>query len=273
MNFDLVDRAKNYLLDKIGAGPNVAIIMGSGLSAVDEILAGPHRIHYMSIPHFPLPKVPGHRGQVVFGRVGKLQVIVFEGRVHSYEGNTMAEVTFCTRVIGRLGAKSLILTNASGAINPDFARGHLMLITDHINLLGANPLTGPNEDRWGPRFVDQTEVYDLGLREKLKGAGQYCGIHLCEGVYAAMAGPTYETPAEVRFLRTIGADAVGMSTVPEAIVARHMGVRVAGLSMLANVAAGISGKPIDHSEVLDVATEITAELGMLLQRFLETYEA
>ena len=118
MNFDLVDRAKNYLLDKIGAGPNVAIIMGSGLSAVDEILAGPHRIHYMSIPHFPLPKVPGHRGQVVFGRVGKLQVVVFEGRVHSYEGNTMAEVTFCTRVIGRLGAKSLILTNASGAINP-----------------------------------------------------------------------------------------------------------------------------------------------------------
>src|SRR5499427_6379929 len=202
MKFEYVEQAKNYLLDKMGVEPEIAVIMGSGLSAVDEILSGPQRIHYISIPHFPVPKVAGHRGQVVFGKVASLEVVVFEGRVHYYEGNTMAEVAFCTRVIGRLGTKSLILTNASGAINPNFARGHLMLITDHINLLGANPLTGPNEDRWGFWFVDQTKVYDLGLRETLKGAGQYCGIHLCEGVYAAMAGPTYETPAEVRFLRT-----------------------------------------------------------------------
>ena len=198
--------------------------------------------------------------------------MVFEGRVHHYEGYSMPEVTFCTRVIGRLGAKTLILTNASGAINPDFVRGHLMLITDHINLMGANPLTGPNEDRWGPRFVDQTQVYDPQLTQRLKAAGEDCGVDLCEGVYVAVAGPTYETPAESRFLRMIGADAVGMSTVPEAIVAKHMGMKVAGLSMLANEAAAVSGKPIDHAEVLNTATEMNADLGMLLQRFFDTYE-
>jgi purine-nucleoside phosphorylase len=272
MEFDLVEQAKSYLLDKIGTTPQIAMIMGSGLSAVDEILLGASRIDYSSIPHFPVPKVAGHRGQVVHGKANNIPVLVCEGRVHYYEGNTMGQVSFCTRVIGRLGTKTLILTNASGAINPSFVRGPLMIITDHINLMGANPLSGPNEDRWGMRFVDQTEVYDAGLRKKLTDAGQYSGVHVCEGVYAAMAGPTYETPAEIQFLRTIGADAVGMSTVPEAIVARHMGLKVAGLSMLANVAAGISGKPINHDEVLDTATRMNADLGMLLQRFFETYE-
>jgi purine-nucleoside phosphorylase len=271
MKFEFVEQATKYLLDKMGSEPEVAVVMGSGLSAVDEILSGPQRIHYVSIPHFPVPKVAGHRGQVVFGKVGDRQVVVFEGRVHYYEGNTMGEVTFCTRVIGRLGTKVMILTNASGAINPTFARGHLMVITDHINLIGANPLTGPNEEKWGPRFVDQTEVYDLQLRQKLIAAGEYCGIQIREGVFAAMPGPTYETPAEIRFLRTIGADAVGMSTVPEAIVGKHMGMRIGGLSMLANVAAGISGKAINHSEVLDTATQMNADVGMLLQRFFDTY--
>jgi purine-nucleoside phosphorylase len=272
MKFEFVEQAKTYLLNKIGTRPEVAIIMGSGLSAVDEILLGALRTHYISIPHFPVPKVAGHRGQVVYGKVNNMSVVVFEGRVHFYEGNTMEEVSFCTRVIGRLGARILILTNASGAINPTFVRGQLMIINDHINLMGVNPLNGPNDDRWGPRFVDQTEVYDRGLQQKLKEAGQYCGMQMCEGVYAALAGPTYETPAEIRYLRTIGADAVGMSTVPEAIVARHMGMKVAGLSMLANVAAGISGKAINHDEVLATATDMNADLGMLLQRFFETYE-
>lgn len=272
MKFEFVEQAKKYLLDKMGTPPDVAIVMGSGLSAIDEILHGPTRAHYIGIPHFPVPKVPGHRGQVVFGKIGKHQVVVFEGRVHYYEGYSMPEVTFCTRVIARLGAKTLILTNASGAINPDFVRGHLMLITDHINLIGANPLTGPNEERWGPRFVDQTQVYDPQLTLQLKAAGEYCGVHLCEGVYVAVAGPTYETPAESRFLRMIGADAVGMSTVPEAIVAKHMGLKVAGLSMLANEAAAVSGKPIDHAEVLNTATEMNADLGTLLQRFFDIYE-
>ena len=272
MKFESVEQAKSYLLDKMGTVPEVAVVMGSGLSAVDEILLGPQRIHYLAIPHFPVPKVPGHRGQVVYGKAGSLPVVVFEGRVHYYEGNTIAEATFCTRVIGRLGTKSLILTNASGAINPNFETGHLMIITDHINLIGANPLSGPNEDRWGPRFVDQTEVYDRRLRAELKEAGEYCGLNLCEGVYAAVPGPTYETPAEIRYLRTIGADAVGMSTVPEAIVARHMGMKVAGLSMLANMAAGVTGQSTTHSEVLDAAAEMNADLGMLLQRFFDTYE-
>ena len=272
MKFEAVEQAKEYLLDKVGTAPEIGVIMGSGLSAVDEILRDTMRIHYVTIPHFPVPKVAGHRGQVVFGKAGHLNVIVFEGRVHYYEGNTMAEVTFCTRVIGRLGAKLLLLTNAAGAINPEFKRGQLMLITDHLNLIGVNPLSGPNEERWGPRFVDQTEVYDARIREKMREAGQYCGIEMAEGVYAAMAGPSYETPAEIRHLRSIGADAVGMSTVPEAIVARHMGMKVGGVSMLANVAAGISNKPINHEEVLEMATHMNADLGMLLLRFLDTYE-
>src|SRR6202140_3296940 len=249
----------------MGAAPEVAIVMGSGLSAVDEILSGPQRIHYVSIPHFPIPKVPGHRGQAVFGKVGNLQVVVFEGRVHYYEGNTMAEVTFCSRVIGRLGTKTLILTNASGAINPNFARGHLMIINAHINLLGVNPLSGPKEDRWGPRFLDQTQVYDPALRQKLKATGDYCGIHLCEGVYAAMAGPTYETPAEIRYLKAIGADAVGMSTVPEAIVARHMGIDVLGISCITNMAAGVLPQPLRHDEVLETARRLRGQFIALLE--------
>jgi purine-nucleoside phosphorylase len=273
MKFEFVEQAKSYLLDKVGAVPEVAVIMGSGLSAVDEILTGSQRIHYVSIPHFPVPKVPGHRGQVVFGKARNIHVVVFEGRVHHYEGNTMGEVTFCARVIARLGTKELILTNASGAINSNFSRGDLMIITDHINLLGVNPLTGPNEDRWGPRFVDQAEVYDHQLRERLKKSGEYCGVHMCEGVYAAVAGPTYETPAEIRFLRTIGADAVGMSTVPEAIIAKHMGLKVAGISMLANLASDISDKPLNHADVLETAAQMNADLGMLLQRFFDTYES
>jgi purine-nucleoside phosphorylase len=273
MKFEFAEQAKKYLLDKMGTAPEIAIVMGSGLSAVDEILTGHARVHYVSIPHFPVPKLPGHRGQAMFGKVGNHQVIVFEGRVHYYEGYSMAEVTFCTRVIGQLGTKTLILTNASGAINTGFVRGQLMLITDHINLLGANPLIGPNEEKWGPRFVDQTEVYDPGLRQKLKAASEYCGVRLCEGVYAAVSGPTYETPAEIRYLRTIGADAVGMSTVPEAIVGRHMGMKIAGLSMLANEAAEPSGKPIDHTDVLHTANELNADVLTLLQRFFDTYEA
>jgi len=272
MKYEAVEQARNYLLDKMGSQPEIAIIMGSGLSAVDEILTGATRIHYAAIPHFPLPKVTGHRGQVIFGKSRNMNIVVFEGRVHYYEGNVMDEVTFCTRVIGRLGARSLILTNASGSINPQFVRGQLMLITDHINLIGANPLRGVNEDRWGPRFVDQTEVYDVDLRAQLKAAAGYCDIKVVEGVYAAMAGPSYETPAEIRMLRIMGADCVGMSTVPEAIVGRHMGMRIAGISMLANSAAGVSGKPINHEEVLEAAHQLNADLAMLLQRFFETYD-
>ena len=271
MKIEAAEQARDYLLERTGVVPDVAIIMGSGLSAVDEILRDTTRIHYVTIPNFPVPKVAGHRGQVISGKAGPINVIVFEGRVHHYEGNTMDEVSFCARVIGSIGTKTLLLTNAAGAVNPAFARGQLMFISDHINLIGANPLSGANDERWGPRFLDQTQVYDADLRKQLREAALYCGLQTVEGVYAAVAGPTYETPAEVRYLRTIGADAVGMSTVPEAIVARHMGLKVAGISMLANVAGGYSGKPVDHKDVLETASTMNADVGMLLQRFFENY--
>ena len=271
MKYDAVEQAKNYLLDKTGAAPDIAIIMGSGVSAVDELLSHAVRVHYITIPNCPVPKVAGHRGQAVFGKAHGLNAIVFEGRVHYYEGHPMDDVTFCTRLIGRAGAKTLLLTNAAGAINSNFKEGQLMLISDHINLMGANPLAGPNEERWGQRFVDQTGTYDVTLRQKLQEAAKYSGIDTVEGVYAAVPGPTYETPAEVRYLRAIGADAVGMSTVPEAIVARHMGLKVAGISLLTNMAAGTSDQRISHDDVLNKTARMNADVGMLLLRFFETY--
>ena len=271
MKYEAVEHAKDYLLNKIGAVPDFAIMMGSGVSAVDELLTHAVRVHYITIPNCPVPKVAGHRGQAIFGKAHGLNVIVFEGRVHHYEGHSMEDVTFCTRLIGRAGAKTLLLTNAAGAINPGFKEGNLMLISDHINLMGINPLTGPNEDRWGQRFLDQTGVYDADLRRKFQEAAKHSGVDVVEGVYAAVPGPSYETPAEVRYLRTIGADAVGMSTVPEAIVARHMGLKVAGISLLTNMAAGTSGRHINHDEVLSKTAQMNADVGMLLLRFFETH--
>jgi purine-nucleoside phosphorylase len=271
MKYDTVEKAKNYLLEKFGATPDIAVIMGAGVSAVDEILSHSIRIHYSTIPNFPVPKVAGHQGHVVYGTAHGLNVIVFEGRIHYYEGNTVDDAAFCARVIGMTGAKTLLLTNASGAVNSSFQKGQLMLISDHINLMGVNPLLGPNEERWGPRFIDQAEVYDAGLRAKIREAATHSGIQMVEGVYAALAGPTYETPAEIRYLRAIGADAVGMSTVPEAIIGRHMGLKVAGISMLANLAAGNSGGQISHDDVLAMTAQMNADVGMLLHRFLETY--
>ena len=271
MKYDAVEQAKNYLLDKTGAVPDIAIMMGSGVSAVDELLSHDVRVHYITIPNCPVPKVAGHSGQAIFGKAHGLNVIVFEGRVHYYEGHSMEDVTFTTRLIGRIGAKTLLLTNAAGAINTNFAVGNLMMITDHINLMGANPLAGPNDERWGQRFLDQVGAYDPDLRQKFKDAGKQSGIDVVEGVYAGVLGPTYETPAEVRYMRTIGADAVGMSTVPEAIVARHMGLKVAGLSLLTNMAAGTTPQRINHDEVLKKTAQMNADVGLLLLRFFETY--
>jgi purine-nucleoside phosphorylase len=271
-NYELVEQARNNLLDRVGAVPHFVLITGSGLSAVDEILRDTVRIHYASIPHFRVPTVAGHRGQVVFGKIDGLNVMVFEGRTHFYETGSMADVTFCTRVIARTGASTLLLTNAAGAVNPAVRPGQLVLVSDHLNFLGANPLIGVNEDRWGPRFVDQTEVYDKELRATLHQAATYCGLTTSEGVYAAVPGPTYETPAETRFLRSAGADVVGMSTVPEAIVARHMGMKVAAISLITNVAAVPDGGTIQHDDVLSMTTQMNADVGMLLQRFFEARE-
>jgi purine-nucleoside phosphorylase len=271
-NFESVELAANHLLDRVGRAPDIVLIMGSGISVAESILLDVTRVRYGEIPNFPAPTVSGHSGQVVSGKVGSLRVLVFQGRVHLYEGRTIAEVSFCARVVGRCGAKAVLLTNAAGAINPHYVRGQLMLFTDHINLLGINPLSGPNEDRWGPRFVDQSEVYDRPLRNELKEAASACGVPFAEGVYAAVPGPSYETPAEIRYLRTIGADAVGMSTVPEAIVARHMGLRVAGISLLTNTAGG-DGAPLQHSAVVASAESMQASLTAVLARFLAAYQS
>jgi len=271
VSYTEVEDARNYLLDRIGTAPDAVVILGSGLSAVDEIVRDKVCIDYASIPHFPLPSVSGHRGEAVFGEAGGAKVLLFKGRVHYYEGATTPEATRIVRVIGRLGSKMLLLTNAAGAVNTGFRAGQLMLITDHINLMGVNPLTGPNEDRWGIRFVDQTTVYDPELRDQLKAAARNGGIDLVEGVYVALAGPAYETPAEIRFLRTIGGDAVGFSTVPEAIVARHMGLRVAAISVLTNAAAGVSETPPNHEEVLEVAAHMSGMTANLLAGFFDNW--
>src|SRR5262249_48637147 len=210
---------------------------------------------------------------LVEGRIGSKEVIVLAGRAHLYEGYSAAQVTFGIRELRKRGVGAVILTNAAGGINLKYKPGDLVLISDHINLMGCNPVAGPNDEWLGRRFPDMSEVYAREHCDIARRAGSELGVTLEEGVYAALAGPSYETPAEIRYLRTIGADLVGMSTVPEAIAAAHMGMKVAGLSMLANLAAGISGKPISHSDVLVSSAEMNAEAGMLLERFFDTYES
>jgi purine-nucleoside phosphorylase len=222
-------------------------------------------IQYAAIPHWPASAVIGHAGTLVAGRSGSRPVLVLSGRAHFYEGHTLGTVTFATRVLGRLGVKTLVLTNAAGGINTAFTPGTLMVIDDHINLMGSNPLVGPNEDRFGLRFPDMTEVYSRRLRALVDQASSAAGVPVRHGVYVALHGPSYETPAEIRFLRTIGGDAVGMSTVPEAIVARHMGMEVLGISCITNPAAGVLPQPLHHDEVMEVARRVGGQFTALLE--------
>ncbi len=269
MTYDLADEAAEFMLDKFGSKPDAALVLGSGLSEVASILAGPTSIGFSEIPHFPVPRVEGHGGRAVMGRVGAARVLILCGRIHLYEGHPVGTVVFPVRALRQMGIEELLLTNAAGAIRPDFEAGDLMRISDHINLTAVNPLTGRNEDRWGPRFPDQSQVYDASLGKRLEGAGERSGMSLSEGVYAGVAGPTYETPAEIRFLRTIGADAVGMSTVNEAIVANHMGMRVAALSVLTNKAAGLSRRAVRHEEVLERGRAARAALMQLFEGYFQ----
>ena len=269
MSYAKVEEARRYLLNIIQKPPTTAIVLGSGLMGLESLLGPSTVVNYGNIPHFPETTVGGHEGRILTGTIGGEAVWILSGRVHYYEGHDMSRVTFPIRLLGQIGIQEVVLTNAAGAINPDYKTAELMLIRDHINLTGANPLRGSNDERWGPRFVDQTEVYDVALRERFLKAATEEEVGLREGVYAAVSGPTYETPAEIAAFRTLGADAVGMSTVPEAIVARHMGVRVAGISVLSNVAAGHRGKPITHQAVLDAGRHAEEALGRLLRRFLE----
>jgi len=244
--------AKKYLMDKIQNQPVLGVILGSGLGGFAEILENKTVIPYQNIPHFPQSTVKGHSGKLIIGSIDSRFIMVMQGRFHYYEGYKMSEVTFPVRVMQVMGIKNLIVTNAAGGINPEYEPGDLVLIKDHINLMGANPLRGTNISSLGPRFPDLSEAYDKEWRQKGLTIMQELGLKPLEGVYAAMSGPSYETPAEIRFLKTIGADLVGMSTVPEVIVAKHGGMNVLGISCVTNYAAGISEHKLSHAEVIAV---------------------
>jgi purine-nucleoside phosphorylase len=248
-----------------GSAPDVAIVLGSGLGDFANRLTGGTSIPYDGIPHWPASRVIGHEGRLVIGNLGARRVAALSGRAHFYEGHDLRTVTFATRVMARLGIKALILTNAAGGINVQLTPGTLMVIDDHINLLGSNPLVGANEDAFGARFPDMSEVYSKRLRGVADVVAREQGLRIGHGVYVAVHGPSYETPAEIRFLRAIGADAVGMSTVPEAIVARHMGVEVLGVSCITNAAAGVLPQPLNHDEVMEVARQVRGTFAALLE--------
>ena len=260
-----IERAADAVRAKINALPEAALILGSGLGDAASRVEDAVRIPYRDVPGMPLPSVSGHGGQIIIGRLCGRTVAVLDGRVHYYEGYSQREVAFPVRVTSRLGVKTLIITNAAGGINTSFKPGTLMLISDHINMSGGNPLIGENLDSFGPRFPDMSAVYTPELRARLKEAAKEEGIELAEGVYVMYSGPNYETPAEIRFFRTIGGDAVGMSTVPEAIAAAHCGMRVVGISCITNMAAGTSDRRLSHAEVLESAAMVSEKLGRLVE--------
>ena len=262
--FACAEAAAKFIHRKTKLRPNIALVLGSGLGAFADELSNAVRIPYTKIPHFPRSTAIGHAGQLVLGSVEGIDVVAMQGRVHFYEGYSIKDVAFPIRVLVRMGVKAVILTNAAGGIKKDFTQGRLVVISDHINLQGANPLIGPNDEHFGPRFPDMSAGYDKKFRELALAEGRRLGINLGEGVYAALAGPNYETPAEIRYLRSIGADLVGMSTVPEVVAARHSGMRVLGISCVTNAAAGILDQPLDHREVLETAERIKGQfIGLL----------
>ena len=263
--FGHVQAAADAVRARAGALPTTAIVLGSGLGDFAGSLTGATSIKYSELPNWPVSSVPGHEGRLVIGTMQGHRVAALAGRCHLYEGYDGQSVTFATRVVGLLGVKRMILTNAAGGVNTTFSQGALMVIDDHINLTGHNPLAGPNDDRFGPRFPDMSTVYSSRLRGLADEAAKAGGVALAHGVYAALLGPSYETPAEIRYLRAIGADAVGMSTVPEAIVARHMGIDVLGISCITNMAAGVLPKPLDHAEVIDTARRVRGQFIALLE--------
>ena len=263
--FDKVQETAAWLRERHGAVPDVAIVLGSGLGEFTAALADGVVCAYTDVPHWPASAVVGHAGQMVVGTIRGKRVAALSGRVHYYEGHDLRTVTFGVRALAAYGVRTIILTNAAGGINTAFKPGTLMLIDDHINMLGSNPLVGANEERFGPRFPDMTEVYSRRLRTIAVEAAAELGQPLARGVYVAVHGPSYETPAEIRAFAKLGADAVGMSTVPEAIVARHMGVEVLGISCITNPAAGVLPAPLVHDEVMEVANRVRAEFSALLE--------
>lgn len=253
--------------------PRLALVLGSGLGVFAESLSGRKEIPYTELPHWPRSTAVGHAGKLILGRLGELDLLCLSGRAHLYEGYTAREAAFAIRVLGMLGVRSLVLTNAAGGINPAFEQGELVLISDHINLQGVNPLVGVNDDELGPRFPDMSEAYCERYRHITKLVAAELQITMAEGVYAGLLGPSYETPAEIRYLRAIGADLVGMSTVPEVIAANHMGMKVLAISCVTNMAAGILPRGIDHEEVLETGAKVRDTLVRLLKEVLPRLES
>jgi purine-nucleoside phosphorylase len=249
--YERVEHAARKIRAEWGESARVAVVLGSGLGAFADDLQEAKAIPYEEIPGFARPTVEGHSGRLVLGKVEGVPALAMQGRFHYYEGYSSEEVVFPVRMFGVLGVKALVLTNAAGGINVEFDQGSLMVISDHLNLMGMSPLLGPNDERFGPRFPDMSEVYSREYQEVAVEEAHALGLELRRGIYAALTGPSYETPAEIRMLRTLGADAVGMSTVPEAIVARHMGMKVLGLSCITNMASGLLDQPINHQEVME----------------------
>jgi purine-nucleoside phosphorylase len=269
----VIEQARRLVENRTPLRPTVGVVLGSGLGAFAGELSERTDIPYAEIPGWPGSTAVGHAGKLVIGKLGELVVAVMAGRAHLYEGYTPAQVTFGVRVLGRLGVRSMVFTNAAGGINLTLQQGGLVLISDHINLQGVNPLTGPNDDSLGPRFPDMSEAYSRAYREAAKQVAVELCVPISEGVYAAMLGPSYETPAEIRYLRTIGADVVGMSTALEAIVANHMGIKVLGISCVTNMAAGILPRKIHHEEVLETGARVRDTLVRFLKTLLPRLEA
>jgi purine-nucleoside phosphorylase len=266
--YERAEQAARAIRSRIGTEVSVALVLGSGLGAFADELQEATAFSYAEIPGFGASTVEGHAGRLVIGKAGGRPLAAMQGRVHFYEGYSLDEVTFPIRVLKLLGARTLVLTNAAGAVSVEFQPGALMVIADHLNLIGDSPLRGPNDERFGPRFPDLSEVYSHDLQEIVIEEARGMGIEMRRGIYAALAGPSYETPAEIRMIRTLGADAVGMSTVPEAIVARHMGMEVVGISCISNLAAGLGDRPVDHHEVMETGERVKAEFTELLRRVL-----
>src|SRR6266849_4104744 len=271
-HFHAAESAAQFVLAQTSLRPRVGLVLGSGLGGFADSLSEAVRIPYAKIPAFPRSTAIGHAGQMVIGEAGDVVVAAMQGRVHLYEGYSSQEVAFPMRVFGRMGIRAVILTNAAGGIYLSYQQGALVLISDHINLQGQNPLTGPNDERLGPRFPDMTQAYAKSYREFAQEEGQKLGMTLHEGVYAGLLGPSYETPAEIRYLRTIGADLVGMSTVAEVIAANHMGIGCLGISCVTNMAAGILPKKINHEEVLETGAAVRETLVKLLKALLPRLE-
>jgi purine-nucleoside phosphorylase len=266
--FTSAESAAQLILSRTQLRPKIALVLGSGLGAFADSLTDATRVPYAEIPSFPQSTAIGHAGRMVIGNAGSVPVAAMQGRVHLYEGYSAQEVTFPIRVFGRMGIRAVILTNAAGGINLSYSQGALVVIGDHLNLQGTNPLVGPNDDRFGVRFPDMTQAYVRDFRAIAREEADKLNLILQEGIYAALLGPSYETPAEIHYLRRIGADLVGMSTVPEVIVARHMGMKVLAISCVTNMAAGIIDQPLSHAEVMETGERVKSTFESLLRAVL-----